>query len=136
MYSQRRLSMMGRAIVLNSLITSKIWHVLRVFTLSSAVLNKIRSISYKFICQSIFPRPSWDTLCLPRVQGGFGIIDIHAQSISLQLRLIRTLWSPSYLYQTFTTPIIKHLIHKYTGTINYSIPCSGSRLTNYTKRQF
>lgn len=65
-HSQRSLSIRGRATVLNSLLYSKLWHVLRLANFTQSQLNSFRSLGSQFINHRIFPRLSFSTLTLPR----------------------------------------------------------------------
>ena len=66
----RQLSVRGRVTVTNSLILSKLWHVLRVVSVPLSFFDNLRSIVSAFISYRIFPRLSYFTMCLPRSKGG------------------------------------------------------------------
>ncbi|CEP20204.1 hypothetical protein [Parasitella parasitica] len=57
-HQQRGLSVRGRSTVLNSLILSKLWHILRVITVPVSFFNSINSVIPSFINFRIFPRIS------------------------------------------------------------------------------
>ncbi|KAG1444012.1 hypothetical protein G6F56_010463 [Rhizopus delemar] len=88
MHSQRQLSIRGRATVLNTLIYSKLWHILRLFPFTKVQLQQIISIGSSFINRNIFPRISIATLQLPRNKGGLGILNPVTQQHALQWRWI------------------------------------------------
>ncbi|KAI8088142.1 hypothetical protein BDF21DRAFT_323342, partial [Thamnidium elegans] len=58
-HSQRKFSIRGRATVLKSLVLSRLWHVLRLFSITKAQCNAIKSIISKFVNQSCFPKLSF-----------------------------------------------------------------------------
>ncbi|KAG1112999.1 hypothetical protein G6F40_006210 [Rhizopus arrhizus] len=90
-HSQRQLSVRGKATVLNTLIYSRLWHVIRLFPFTKAQLQKIRSIGNSFINQGIFPKLSHDLICLDRSSGGLGVLDPSLQQQALQWRWLRPL---------------------------------------------
>ena len=73
---QRNLSIRGRTTVLNTLILSNLWHVLRIVGASQKGFHyKLKSTISHFLCHRIFPRIAYQKLCQPRKQGGIGLID-------------------------------------------------------------
>ena len=82
----RGLSVRGRVTVLNSLILSKLWHVLRVLSPPLSFFDKIGSVISAFVTHRIFPRLSYSTMCLPRSKGGLGLLHPLRQQGTLQLR--------------------------------------------------
>lgn len=84
LHSQRNISIRGRTTILNSLIYSKLWHVLRLTTFTKAQLLSLRSLGASFINFRIFPRISFTTLALPRSAGGLGVLDPLFQQQALQ----------------------------------------------------
>ncbi|KAI8049317.1 hypothetical protein BDF21DRAFT_392618, partial [Thamnidium elegans] len=54
-HSQRQLSICGRATVFNSLILARLWHLFRLFSITKAQCNAIKSIISKFVNQSCIP---------------------------------------------------------------------------------
>lgn len=108
LHSQRHLSIRGRATVLNTLIFSKLWHVIRFFTFTTSELATLRGIGSSFINAGIFPKISFNSLTLPRAKGGLGILDPASQQNALQWRWLR--------------PLLKHPIpaaHRLTPSIPY-----------------
>ncbi|KAK4513718.1 uncharacterized protein ATC70_005723 [Mucor velutinosus] len=83
-HSQRNISIRGRATILNSLIYSKLWHVLRLTTFTKAQFLSLRSLGTSFINFHIFPRISFATLSLTRSSGGLGLLDPLSQQLALQ----------------------------------------------------
>ncbi|CEP18787.1 hypothetical protein [Parasitella parasitica] len=94
-HQQRGLSVRGRSTVLNSLLLSSLWHVLRVVTVPVSFFASLQSIISSFLNFRIFPRISIDTACAPRSQGGLGLIHPQLQQSALQLRWLRPLLSQS-----------------------------------------
>ncbi|KAG1257776.1 hypothetical protein G6F68_009140 [Rhizopus microsporus] len=84
--SQRNLSVLGRGVVANSLILSRIWHSLRVLAPTNAFLSKIRSVVIQFLSQRTFPAVSFKSCQRPRKEGGLAVLDPTTQHAALQLR--------------------------------------------------
>ena len=84
--SRRHLSLRGKAILLNSLILSKVTFLSKVFPIPATLQQKIESIIFKHIWQfhktELIARK---TLFFPKHHGGIGLI--HTQHHSLAMRL-------------------------------------------------
>ncbi|KAK4520293.1 uncharacterized protein ATC70_008426 [Mucor velutinosus] len=74
-HSQRNLSIRGKATALNTLIFSKLWHVMRNFIFTKAQLLSLRSLGSSFINFRIFPKLSFRTLQQLRHHGGLQVLD-------------------------------------------------------------
>ncbi|KAI8393423.1 uncharacterized protein BYT42DRAFT_488103, partial [Radiomyces spectabilis] len=84
---QRNLSVRDRATVLNTLVLSRLWPVLRLTGApKSSFWNKPRSTCSHFLMHRRFPKIQYDHLCLPRSQGGLQILDAKLQQHALVLR--------------------------------------------------
>lgn len=83
--TQRSLSVRGRATVLNSLLLSKLWHVLRVTFVPDKFFKKLRSVMSAFLIHRIFPKISMSTMFLSRILGGLGVLELCVQQCALQL---------------------------------------------------
>lgn len=96
LHSQRQLSIRGRATVLNTLIYSQLWHVLRLSCFTKSQLTLLRGIGSSFVNHRIFPRFSSTLLQLPKSKGGVALMDPSIQQKALQWRwLYPLLMSPS-----------------------------------------
>ncbi|OBZ81852.1 Transposon TX1 uncharacterized protein [Choanephora cucurbitarum] len=85
-FAQRNLSLRGRAVVMNSVILSKLWHVLRVIALPQSFFRRVCSIIGRFINHGIKPIFRYDLLCHRLSEGGLGILDPYVQQGSLFVR--------------------------------------------------
>ncbi|KAI7848559.1 hypothetical protein BDC45DRAFT_450082, partial [Circinella umbellata] len=66
LHERRGLSIRGRATILNVLILSRLWHILRVTGASIRNFHtQLRSIISKFLLYRMFPKISYQTMCLP-----------------------------------------------------------------------
>ncbi|KAI9337343.1 hypothetical protein BD770DRAFT_373662 [Pilaira anomala] len=79
--------------VLNSLILSKLWHVLRIISVPSSFFKSVQSIISNFINFRTFPKISFYTACLPRSHGGLGLLNPAVQQSALQVRWLHPLLS-------------------------------------------
>ncbi|KAG1218837.1 hypothetical protein G6F35_008001 [Rhizopus arrhizus] len=71
---------------MNSLILSKLWHVLRVLSVPKSFFRKLQSHISGFISARRFPRISFETMCFPRHKGGLSVLNPQIQQSALQLR--------------------------------------------------
>jgi len=125
-HSQRHLSIRGRVTVLNSLIYSRLWHVMRLTTFTKAQLLSLRSLGTTFVNQRTFPRFSFDTLSRPRSAGGVGLLDPLAQQQALQWHwvcpiLLHSMNSPLLsLYTVPSLPILLYTLSWFYYSPNFS----------------
>ncbi|KAK4518952.1 poly(A)-specific ribonuclease [Mucor velutinosus] len=110
-FGSRLVSLYGKANIANTLILSKLWHVIRVVSLPQEVLKKLRSIIYQFVMSGLFPPLKGTSFFFPRDQGGLGLIDIGAQQKAPQFRYLRVLLVgnhgllPDFTYQLLTNAL-------------------------------
>ncbi|CEP07582.1 hypothetical protein [Parasitella parasitica] len=90
-HTGRSLSVVGRATVVNTLLLSKCWYILRVTPFTQRDLARIQSVAIQFLKQGIFPVIPWTTWTLPRSQGGLGILDVKLQYAALYFRWVQPL---------------------------------------------
>ncbi|CEP11687.1 hypothetical protein, partial, partial [Parasitella parasitica] len=90
-HSVRSLSVVGKATVLNSLLLSKLWYILRVTPLTQADFQQLRSLAIQFLRKNIFPVIPWKVWTLPKEKGGLGVVDIQIQASALHLRWLHPL---------------------------------------------
>jgi hypothetical protein len=93
-HSQRQLSVAGRALIINSLLLSRLWHVIRVHSPTEDWIKRLRSCVKNFAL-NFFPKPSMDTAELPKTKGGLGIINIKHQQTIFRLTIAKHLCSDS-----------------------------------------
>jgi Reverse transcriptase (RNA-dependent DNA polymerase)/zinc-binding in reverse transcriptase/Endonuclease/Exonuclease/phosphatase family len=105
-HSQRTLSVLGKAVIVNSLILSRLWHTLWVISPPESWFKKVVSIIKPFILPNR-PAPAWRLFCSPKEQGGLGIIDPGTQAITFQLRHVQNMLSdkPSFGRQVMLSAV-------------------------------
>lgn len=110
----RGLSVRGSSLVANSLILSRLWHLLRVTTVPDCWLRDIRNIVRNFVLP-FFPAPSWAQVVQPKRNGGLGIIDPEKQQYALQMIFIQRVIKSNKSATDFVTPLLGYCLKKYTG---------------------
>ncbi|KAK4510448.1 uncharacterized protein ATC70_011427 [Mucor velutinosus] len=120
----RKISMYGKANVANTIILSKLWHVLRLTPLPKATINKLNSIIYQYIVDEKRLQIKKDVYYLPKDQGGLGLLHVGAQQQTLQMRYITALLYhdqhktiPQYLYQLMSHTLQMETNLPYIDTI-------------------
>lgn len=87
LHSSRNLTMKERMTVMNSLVYSKIWHTIRLFTFTKKQLIQLQQIAKSFINNNAKTTCfSFATSTLPVSKGGLKLLDPVFQSYSLQWR--------------------------------------------------
>ncbi|KAK4511070.1 uncharacterized protein ATC70_012280 [Mucor velutinosus] len=85
LHSTRALTYRGRVTVINALLYSKLWHVMRLFTFSSPELKQLQQLAATFInCGSKISRLAFDHLTHSINQGGLKLLDPATQANALQ----------------------------------------------------
>ena len=93
-HSQRQLSVAGRALIINALLLSRLWHVLRVHSPTQSWIKKLRTAIRGFALP-FKPCPSMDTAELPKKKGGLGIINVRKQETIFHITILQHLLSDS-----------------------------------------
>ncbi|KAG1540333.1 hypothetical protein G6F49_012159 [Rhizopus delemar] len=123
LHSLRQLSFRGRITVMNTLIYSKLWYVLRLLSIPQATLQKFASMGYKFVTRKAFPKLKHELLFADRQKGGLKLLDPSKQQLVLQWKWVRPLLSPS---SSQTSPkILLYLIYSiqhHFNTVDHPLP--------------
>ncbi|KAG0954419.1 hypothetical protein G6F40_012583 [Rhizopus arrhizus] len=118
-YSQRRLSIKGRVTIVNALILSKLWYVLRMVHLPTTFFRRLNSVIYQFVWHNCKPKIKYTQLCLNLKLGGLGLLDPQIQRHNLQIRWLRQLLEDNHP-QSCSQPILLDHIRRFhsgnTGT--------------------
>lgn len=121
-FSDRQLSVRGRATILNMLILSTIWHTLRLVGAPSSFFRSLRACMGGFLMHKMFPRVSLQKLCQPLEFGGLGILDPEKQQGALQLRWLDPLFHPSSDWNYTTLALAHHLRHAHPSMPDHRFP--------------
>lgn len=108
----RHLSIRGKSLITNALLTSKLWHVLRVVPASSEWMKKVKQCVITYT-MSFWPRPAWHTVCRNKEYGGLGIIDIQHQQLALHMSHVQQMLRRNKT--GFLADAIQQFIQVYTG---------------------
>ncbi|KAK4510569.1 uncharacterized protein ATC70_005000 [Mucor velutinosus] len=132
----RNLSVVGKATVLNSLILSKCWYVLRVTPFAQSNVQAIQSICTKFLRNGIFPVIPWATWTKPKPLGGLGVLDVALQQSALYFRWVQPLLHPSNSPHILDL-ILVMLVNKQNQSAHVQVPLLFplTRTTGLTKQR-
>ena len=107
----RSLSQAGKALIINSLLTSKLWYLARLIPLESHE-QKINTILRNFFWSSRNPTIAWKLICQPKHNGGMGVIPIKEQSQALRVRHLTPLFVPSHPFRSFFHDILEEILRQ------------------------
>ncbi|KAG0755660.1 hypothetical protein G6F62_008320 [Rhizopus arrhizus] len=139
-HSHRSLSVRGRVTILNSLILSRLWHVLRVLSVPQSFLKRIQSAVSSFVNFRQFPKIGFTSLCTSRRLGGLSVLDPAIQQGVLQLRWLlpllalslqpqsSTFWTESDIGYSFVLPRLVDFF------LYHCLPNHGSTSPDYDYR--
>ena len=142
----RSLSLKGKALIVNTILLSKAWHVGRVYMPTTEAIRKIQKIVFQYIWAKSHEPITRETLFQPCKKGGLGLLQIKNQCAALQikdyfqlnmlrapfwtqyaifwnskqLKLISSFWSqlPEYTLYRRNKPIQHNLLLQYLAKIN------------------
>ena len=89
----RKLSFKGKALVVNSLVISKLVYLVTVLPVPGWVINSIRASVTDFIWGGKKPLISYKTLLLPIIKGGLNLSDVETKRDSLRIKYIGKLFN-------------------------------------------
>ncbi|CAO0789273.1 unnamed protein product [Mucor circinelloides] len=133
-HSQRNLSVVGKATVLNSLILAKCWHVLRVTPFPQNSIRAIQSVCSQFLRKGIFPTIPWTTWIKPKLVGGLGVLDVAQQQSALYFRWLQPILHPSDSPKILDLMLVM-LVNKQNQSAHVHVPIlfPNTRTTGLTK---
>lgn len=149
-WAARFLSIAGRLVLLNSILSSMPMHYMSVIRLPEWVINEIDKIRRQFLWKGAseqgkgYHLVDWQTVCKPKDIGGLGILDMRIFNQSLLLKWIwwwhkneQKIWKPIMQIEALdvnnipTAPIFKQVNMEIVNFFNNStifIPGDGSRI--------
>ena len=83
MLTQRKLSLYQKAILVNSLLLSKIWYVAHTLPLCKKKSQEINSCIFRYLWKGMYQPIKRSTLCLPKKEGGLGVIDVYNKAAAI-----------------------------------------------------
>ncbi|KAG2194681.1 hypothetical protein INT47_013056 [Mucor saturninus] len=112
----RNLSINGRTVILNTLLLSKLWHVLRVVPLTKGQIERLRGICSTFLNPSRFSKIAYRNFVPYKTKGGVGILDPLVQQLKLHWRWLADLiispallQQPTYSHRSFLHTSVPYL---------------------------
>ena len=91
LWSQRDLSFLGRAMIVNVLGASRFWHVAKVLPPPGWVVQRYNKIVWPFIWKGKMESVSRQRCCAPVNKGGLNIVDFQTKCLSLRLSTLVSL---------------------------------------------
>lgn len=96
LFGARSLTYRAKVTIMNSLIFSKLWHMIRLFSFSQQEFHQLQQIAASFINSNAkITRFSFESLTQPRPQGGLKLLDPKVQANALQWRWLMYLLHPT-----------------------------------------
>jgi hypothetical protein len=91
----RQLTFQGKTAVINTLALSQLWHLCHVFVVPEWAVKRIKKAVWGFFWSRRKELESRRTVCLPKAQGGFGLIDFELKAKAFCLQWVRHYFLPS-----------------------------------------
>ena len=83
MLSDRYLSLFQKAIIINSMLLSKVWYVSHTLPLSKKYAQRINSIIFRYLWKGKYQPVGRATLFLPKKEGGLNIVSVYHKAASI-----------------------------------------------------
>ena len=119
------LSLKGRALVINGLLTSTLWYLATNFHFPAWAVQEIEDIVYSFLWDHKRPLLNRDVLSLPIAEGGLNLCRITDNIHALPLNTLKRLLTPDKAFWKIFTSHFLRLTHmplgKYTLALNYTL---------------
>jgi len=103
---------LGRSLTANTLLLSRLWHVVRVTIVPNIYLKRCEGLIREYMCSYGY-KPSMEAIYSPKGNGGAAIVNIREQSLALHDVHLSHLLS-NYNF-TFVSSLIRSLFRAYTG---------------------
>ena len=83
MLSTRFLSLYQKAIIINTLILSKVWYISHVLPLGKNKAKVIEQSVFRYLWSGMYQPIKRETLYLPRTEGGIGVLNVYHKSAAI-----------------------------------------------------
>lgn len=94
MWKQRHLTLSGRAIVISTLMVSRIWYTLAVSFIPDWVLEDLKQLCIKFLWSSGAHLIQYRTITGSKLNGGLNIPDVFLKMLSFRLKFLGRFLNP------------------------------------------
>ncbi|CAB4034137.1 Hypothetical predicted protein [Paramuricea clavata] len=91
----RQLTLQGKGTVINMLALSQIWHLCHVFVIPEWAIKRIKKAVWAFFWSGRKDLVARRTVCLPKAQGGFGVINFELKAKAFSVQWVRRYFSPT-----------------------------------------
>ena len=89
----RRLTFQGKATIINVLALSQIWHLCHVFPIPEWAEKRITRAVWSFFWSGKRDLVARSTVCLPKSQGGFGVVHLSHKAAAFCLQWVKRFFS-------------------------------------------
>ncbi len=89
----RQLTYQGKATVINTLALSQIWHLCHVFVIPEWAIKRIKKAIWGFFWSGRKELVARPTVCLPKAQGGFCVVDFELKAKAFCLQWVKRYFS-------------------------------------------
>ena len=114
-WKHRDLSLKGRALIINGLLTSTLWYHTTNISLPVWAINDIKTQIYNFLWNNKRPLLTRDLLSLPLSEGGLNIPRIATKIQALRINTVRRLLDAEQAHWKYFTSHFLHLSNMDTG---------------------
>ena len=83
MLSNRYLTIYQKAIIVNSILLSRVWYLAHSFPLNKSYAQKINSHIFRYLWKGMYQPIRRNTLHLPKKEGGLGIISVYHKAAAI-----------------------------------------------------
>ena len=102
-WKHRDLSLRGRALVINGLLTSTLWFHVTNISIPDWAITEIETLIYAFLWNNKIPQLNQDTLSLPLAEGGLNIPRITVKIWALRVNTLRRLLTADQAHWKYFT---------------------------------
>ena len=115
LWGKEDISILGRSLVANLKILSKISYILSILEISNFHLDKINNIIQSFVCKNKTDLPM-EKLTLQKENGGVGLINILDRSAAMKLNFLKACY-----YSAELSPVVKNVTSLFQYFLDQSI---------------
>lgn len=88
-WKQRRLNLIGKVLIVNTLMLSKLWYVLGVVPMDKWHVQRVKKCVTDFIWEGKPPRIGYNTLIGAKENGGLELIDPEIRKKSMRVKVVK-----------------------------------------------
>lgn len=96
MWLLRHISLQGRKTIISSLLMSRLWYTLSVFSIPDWAVIEIKACCIKFLWNNAAHLIKYQTIIGDKLEGGLNFEDIYLKLVSYRLKFVSRLVDPDY----------------------------------------